>query len=293
MSAVPAVVNAIVYQATNKVNGHRYIGFTTQGLAVREAQHRKDARSKKAGFRFHHALRKYGQENFVFEALFDFLDDEELAKVYEWEMISKHKPEYNLSAGGDGGSLHPETRAKISASHMGKPGTNLGKHFSEETKCKLSEVQKGRPSKLKGTTRSEEVRRKISASNMGHPGWNKGGTVSEETKRRMSEGHQGQVPWILGKTHSEETKAKIGSALKKAFSEPSERRVAAIAANRKAAQEANKVPVKCATDGRVFSSASEADKFYGFSAGRVASVVRGARKHIKNMVFIRLNKGDA
>jgi group I intron endonuclease len=280
-------ISAIVYQATNQVNGHRYIGFTTQGLAVREAQHRKDARSKKAGFRFHHAMRKYGQENFVFEVLFDFLDDEELAKVYEWEMISKHKPEYNLTAGGDGGSLHPETRAKISAATMGRPGSHTGKKFSAETRKKMGDVQRGRPSKLKGRTVSEEVRRKMSAGQMGHPGWNKGGTISEETKRKISEGHKGQIPWILGKTHSDETKQKIGAALKQAFATPSEKRIASLANNVLTAIAANKVPVKCITDGHIFNSSADADRFYGFCLGSVRKVVSGKREHTRGLVFIR------
>ncbi len=280
-------VNAIVYQATNKVNGHRYIGFTTRGLAAREAQHRKDARSKKAGFRFHHAIRKYGQENFVFEVLFDFLDDEELAKVYEWEAIAKYKPEYNLTAGGDGGSMHPETRAKISAATMGRPGTHTGKHFSEETKHKLSEVQKGRPSKLKGRIVSEDVRRKMSAGQLGHRGWNKGGTVSEETKQKISAGNKGQVPWILGKTHSAETKQKLSVSLKQAFATPSERRVASLVANQRIAAEAVKVPVVCVTNGKLFASSADADRFYGFSLGSVRKVVSGKRKAIKGLVFVK------
>ena len=76
-----APINAIVYQATNRLNGHRYIGFTTQGLEKRQGQHLKDARGKRRVMRFQRALLKYGPENFEFSVMADFQDDEELAKA--------------------------------------------------------------------------------------------------------------------------------------------------------------------------------------------------------------------
>lgn len=138
-----AAIHAIVYQARNTLTGHRYIGFTTQGLDVRKAQHLKSARVKQPRFRFQHAIAKYGPENFTFEVLGDFGDDEDLAKVYEIEAIAKYKPEYNLSYGGEGGALSPETRAKISAARVGMPGTNTGKKFSRETRQRMSTAMKG------------------------------------------------------------------------------------------------------------------------------------------------------
>lgn len=155
MGASPEI--AIVYQARNLVNGHRYIGFTTQGLERREKQHRKAAQSERQRkFRFHRALSKYGDENFVFELLGDFDGDIELAKLYEVEAIAKYKPEYNILIGGGGGPMPDELRQKLSASR-------IGKRHSEETRKKLSEAAFKRPPRL-GVRPTAEVRARMSAA---------------------------------------------------------------------------------------------------------------------------------
>jgi group I intron endonuclease len=137
-------ITAIVYQARNVVNGHRYIGFTTRTLAKRETQHRSDARQGR-GHVFHKALRKYGEGSFIFEVLADF-DDMDLAKLYEFEAIAKHRPEYNLRAGGDGGgALAESTRRKISAAQKGVPAPQRSHPVSDETKRKISAGNKGHP----------------------------------------------------------------------------------------------------------------------------------------------------
>lgn len=142
MGASPEI--AIVYQARNLVNGHRYIGFTTQGLPARQLQHLKSAREPNGRkFRFQHALAKYGADNFVFEVLGDFDGDEDLAKLYEREAIAKYKPEYNLSFGGDGGRLAQETRDKIRAGKIGKPSPLKGTTKSVEIRLRMSEAAKG------------------------------------------------------------------------------------------------------------------------------------------------------
>lgn len=169
----------IVYQARNLVDGCRYIGFTTKGLEVRRAQHLKSARVKQSRFRFQHAINKYGPENFVFEVLGDFDGDEELAKLYEIEAIAKYKPEYNLSYGGDGGSLSEETRAKISASRIGLPGTWLGKKFSDEHRANMRASFKGRPHPgARGKKRDPAVVARIRETIKGHPNYYKGKAVT-------------------------------------------------------------------------------------------------------------------
>ena len=164
-------INAIVYQARNLVNGHRYIGFTTQGLSVRERKHRKIGQRSEGGFHFHSALRKYGDENFVFELLGGFGDDEDLAKMYEREAIEAYKPEYNLSHGGEGGSMPEITRQRISAANKGRVGPMLGRKFTLEHCAKIRANTKGKPHMaVRGVPLSEERRRKISAAVMGPPG---------------------------------------------------------------------------------------------------------------------------
>lgn len=193
---VPATKQAIVYQATNRVNGKRYIGYTARGLAVRRSQHFSIAR-KGGGNHFQNALRKHGEDNFSFVVLGEFGDDEELAKVYEIEAIAKYRPEYNLSYGGEGGTLH------------------------------------------------ESSRKKIGEANRGRPAHNKGVSLTEEHKQ------------------------KIRAALK--VKQPS--------------REALSKPVKCLTDGRVFVSANEADRFYGLPLGSASRFARGQNKSKQGFRF--------
>lgn len=63
-----------------------------------------------------------------------------------------------------------EHSANISKSSMGKPGTNLGKKFSEDHKAKISAAHLGKKF-------SEKSRKKMSESMKGRIPWNKGKTM--------------------------------------------------------------------------------------------------------------------
>jgi hypothetical protein len=105
---------AIVYQATNLVNGKRYIGLTGRTLKKRRAGHLQAARGTKSNMIFHKAIRKHGAHAFEWKVRHDFLFDED-AIVCEASLIAKEKPEYNLS-GGQGilGLRHSsETKARL------------------------------------------------------------------------------------------------------------------------------------------------------------------------------------
>jgi hypothetical protein len=93
-----------VYQATNRRNGKRYIGVTARGLAYRKRRHLFLAR--KGGSqcpRLYDAIRKYGTKSFSWKivATFSF---KEFAYFHEHTLVKLLKPEYNVAAGGLGGS---------------------------------------------------------------------------------------------------------------------------------------------------------------------------------------------
>ena len=141
-----AIGSAIVYEAKNLVNGHRYFGFTSQGLPRREWQHRVQARSKRpGGYILTKALRRYGDENFVFSVLADFDGDEELALAYEAEMIAKWSPEYNIYPGGSGGTMPLETRRKISEAHKGRQSPLRGVPLSDAHRMAIKKGKLGKP----------------------------------------------------------------------------------------------------------------------------------------------------
>jgi hypothetical protein len=115
----------------------------------------------------------------------------------------------NLKAGGWGGNISEESKAKIGAALKGRT-------HSAESKANMSAAQKGRThsaeskakigAALKGRTHSAESKAKISAAK-------KGRTHSAESKANMSAAQKGNQN-CLGRTHSAETKAKLSAAAK-------------------------------------------------------------------------------
>lgn len=261
MSSLAADRAVIVYRAVNVVNGHSYIGFTTQGLSRRVQNHRRVA-GVGGGWKLHAAMRKYGVDSIKFETIFDFGGDEELAKAYEIEAIAKYRPEYNLSHGGDGGTVHPDTAKKISAANKGRPSVFKGKKFTPEAleKFRETKVRNGKPHGRLGKTFSVETREKMSASHRGVPSAMKGKTYPPEVHARMKEAAQKRKP----RSYTAEDKA----------------RWAAITAKRKGA-------VRCLNDGQVFESATAADRHYGLRRGSVTKTISGGRKKTHGLSFAR------
>lgn len=93
----------IIYMATNKVNGKKYIGKTIRGLKKRKSQHLRDVRNGSQSH-FHRAIRFYGEDVFVWEVIYVGSSDEEILQK-EIEFISIHDTYnngYNLTKGGEG-----------------------------------------------------------------------------------------------------------------------------------------------------------------------------------------------
>lgn len=92
----------VVYMATNISNGHRYVGYTSNGLSRRRTAHLGRARRREDGCeKFCHAIRKYGEDAFTWAVLATFCTHAE-ALAEEIRLIAALKPEYNLTAGGEG-----------------------------------------------------------------------------------------------------------------------------------------------------------------------------------------------
>lgn len=92
----------IVYLATNVLNGKRYIGATSRGIAMRKRKHFQDARAKRPGCRvFNAAIRKYGADAFEWSVIATASSFDEMMRE-EVRLIEELKPEYNITAGGQG-----------------------------------------------------------------------------------------------------------------------------------------------------------------------------------------------
>jgi group I intron endonuclease len=298
-----AATQAVVYQARNLVNGHRYIGYTAQGFAARINQHLSVARKRK-GHYFHRALRKYGEENFIFGILGEFGDDEDLAKIYEIEAIAAYKPEYNLSYGGEGGTMHKLTRKKIAEANSRRIITDeirknignaqRGKKRSVETRAKMRAAHIGRThtaetiQKMRevcGHPVTDEARKKMSAMRKGRVSPAKGKKWSAEARLKVSLARKGRAAHNKGVKHTEEHKQKISNALQSKPHIRTAKRTAAAVANAVKARAALSRPVTCLEDGRVFVSSNDADRFYGFAIGSVNRVVRGRTNRTHGMRF--------
>ena len=82
----------IIYKVTNKVNGKIYIGQTVRTLEQRKWQH-LDAAKNGCKTHFYNAIRKYGEDNFVFEIIDEASSLEEL-NVYCVSIVRQHKMGY-------------------------------------------------------------------------------------------------------------------------------------------------------------------------------------------------------
>jgi len=313
MPRAPRKIEVIAYQATNTVNGHRYIGITRFGLANRERQHRRGA-DRGEGFHFHAAIRKYGHYAFVFEQLYDFDGDDELAEIYEIEAIAKYRPEYNLTTGGDGkaGPLTPEQLARFRAKRAGVPSYRKGVPLSEEHKARISASNKGQVPWSKGKKMPEAQKAILRAANLG----NKhalGRIMSAEARKKIGDAHRGRVHLERrGVPRSEETKAKISAANKgqtagnlgRVVTDATKQKLraqrlgvklpitpareAALIVSIRKAQAANKKPVQCLNDGLVFPSAVDAAAHYGVKAQLLRQCIRRGQTMRNGLKFIEV-----
>lgn len=148
----------VIYCYTNKINGKKYVGQTTNSLRVRNRQHIRESTNEGHGFKyhFHHDIRKYGIENFSLEILHIAdkysLDLLEIYYIEKWNLLDR-KYGYNTSSGGSNGNTYAGKtdeemnviRKKMSESQGWQKGENhplYGTHRSYETKNKIAKTRK-------------------------------------------------------------------------------------------------------------------------------------------------------
>lgn len=147
---------AIVYLATNRVNGKRYVGATSHALDFRRRQHEQAPNAKRTTCRyFHAAMKKYGSDAFEWMVLASCETFDEGLRE-EIRLIAEIRPEYNLTVGGQG---------------------TTGRVVSQAQRDHHSSVMKGRK-------RSAESIAKMIATNTGRK-------RAPEHRKRMSEGRKG------------------------------------------------------------------------------------------------------
>ena len=99
-----------IYKSTNLINGKVYIGFTKNGLN-RSHGH---IFAKKTNNPFHNALRKYGKESFIWEIIYQSIDQDHTLNVMEPYFIKEYNSYidfsnsngYNATLGGNNSYGH-------------------------------------------------------------------------------------------------------------------------------------------------------------------------------------------
>ncbi len=156
-----------LYRVRHINNGRSYIGISTNP-PKRWLEHQRDAKVRPQG-RFHRALGKYGAAAFTWSIVREFPSSNE-AKLAEICFIYLEQPEYNLTAGGDGGWGYKPTRDAIergAAKRRGRPLPSLLGNTHKLAKPRSKEAGAKQGAKLRGRKRSPEAVAKTTAANLG------------------------------------------------------------------------------------------------------------------------------
>jgi group I intron endonuclease len=128
-----------IYLLTNKINGKKYVGFTTQAVGKRFSCHVSASKRNPESI-LHHAIRKYGAHNFILEVLETGLDKNVGLRIREPYFIQKFSPQYNMTRGGEGSFGYKPSEA----SNLKRSISLKGRKFTSEHREKLVQVAIGR-----------------------------------------------------------------------------------------------------------------------------------------------------
>lgn len=152
----------IVYLHTNKANGKKYVGITSQKTAKRRWHNGEGYNQQR---RFYNAIKHYGWDGFEHEVLFMGLTKKQ-AEAKEEELIKFYRSNeetfgYNIENGGRTHRMSESQKRRLSE-------VNTGRKHTEETKRKMSESHIGLSREwLTGRKASQETRNKMSLHRTG------------------------------------------------------------------------------------------------------------------------------
>ena len=178
-----------IYCITNLINGKKYIGQTAKlYLSARWDGHKLSARNNQSGY-LYNAMRKYGEENFVFKVLLYNIPIEQL-NFYECLWIKKLNTKcpngYNMTDGGEG-------CRRITAWNKGKPRSKetiqkIKSHYTPEVKEQMRVRVSGENNPMYGRRGENSPTYGLHRCGEDNPFYNK--HHSEETKAKLSKFQQ-------------------------------------------------------------------------------------------------------
>ena len=173
----------IIYKVTNKINGKIYIGQTIRTLEQRKWQHLNAA---KGGCKthFYNAIRKYGEDNFIFEVIDEastLVELNELERYYikKFDCINNG---YNMVDGGNNNVMFLD---EVKQHH-------LDAMRSDDTKAKISASMKQYRREHPWT---EEQRHKFAISKYGNKNF-AGHKLTDSHKDALNKSHYKKVHCI-------------------------------------------------------------------------------------------------
>lgn len=208
-----------IYLVTCELTGKWYFGQTIKSIQSRFNEHFRSAQ-RGSDHKFHRAIRKYGEENFLVEEVLTVSAPTKEKLKAKLDFLEKHfiqkfdtrRNGYNSTDGGEsklGYVTSEETKRKIRFAQLGERGNRFGKKHSSEVIEKLRKMNLGERNPMFGRKLSEETRRKMSESHRisaqlespeqrkkrgdamrGKPGINRGKKFSQEVRLKMSNSHK-------------------------------------------------------------------------------------------------------
>lgn len=199
-----------LYRITNKINNKVYIG-QAQNYQHRWSDHRLAVKNKKPTQVVHHAMIKYGLENFEFEVVASCTTQDD-ANFTETQLVEQYESHVSTNKGYNvtlGGMNAPKTEAfkqmmrDYHASLTPGERAEISRQQSEATIKQIAE--KGHPAAGRIVSEEEkELHRKARLENPIE--------YTLELRQKMSEAH-------LGHQDSEETKQRKSESASKAWTE--------------------------------------------------------------------------
>jgi group I intron endonuclease len=170
-----------LYRIINKLNGKVYIG-QAQDYQHRWSDHRLAVRKNRPTQIIHHAMIKYGIENFEFDVIAccktqDDANYTETELVKQYDSFVRNGHGYNATLGGLNAPKSEEWKQKL-REHWADPAykarvgaaiskTHMGMGHTEATRQKLSIVRSGAGNSNFGKPRTEETKTKIANALIG------------------------------------------------------------------------------------------------------------------------------
>ena len=238
------LTNWCVYMHTNRENGKKYIGITSQKPTYRW----NNGEGYKLNPHFYNAIKHYGWDSFAHDILFTGLTQDE-AENLEVELIFKYKTQ----------------DPNIGYNHADGGRVNKGWHMSEESKRKISKAEKGHAV-------SAHTVERIRESQIGNKHW-LGKHHSNKTKQKLSALRSGSGNGMYGKKHPEEVKEKISEAMAgRTLSQETRNK---IGASKIGGKNYNAQKVICVETGAVYDSMTDAASNTGITKHGISKACRG------------------